>query len=228
MSTKTRFKRATAVALCGIGLILTSGNAAAGCTGFSPFVGSICSVGFDFCPRGFAEANGQLLAVSQNDALFSLLGTTYGGDGRTTFGLPDLRGRSPVHSGIGPGLTQIRRGQRGGAETSRLIQASMPAHSHMATTDVSIDVTSTLHANSASGDDDDPSGNVLAKRTRTRIYSTGTPDVSMSADAITTTATALATTTTGDTGGSQSFNNRSPYLAIRYCVALVGVYPSRN
>ena len=95
-----------------------------------PFLGQLMLVGFTFCPRGWANANGQLLEISTNTALFSLLGTTYGGNGRTTFGLPDLRGRVPVHVGTGPGLSAYRQGQRSGQETVTLTAAEMPAHRH--------------------------------------------------------------------------------------------------
>jgi len=101
--------------------------------GSEPFLGEICWIGFNFAPRGWALCDGQLLSISQNDALFSLLGTTYGGDGRTTFGLPDLRGRSPIHVGQGPGLSNYQWGQKGGVETVTLTINQMPSHTHAIT-----------------------------------------------------------------------------------------------
>ena len=113
--------------------------------GAEPFIGEIMWVGFNFCPRGFAEMDGQLLSISQNPALFSLLGTMYGGDGQTTFALPDLRGRTMVHVGQGLGLSNINQGEVSGAEDQTLTFAKMPAHSHTATTTISdLKITSTL------------------------------------------------------------------------------------
>lgn len=227
MKAKKILKNAVLPALVSTGMLAGSGNALA--CGPDPLLGSICAVGFNFCPRGFAEANGQLLAISQNTALFSLYGTIYGGDGRTTFALPDLRGRSAIGQGQGSGLPRYREGQRGGAESQTLNVANLPSHNHLATTTVDpVTVKSTLRANSGEGDSDEPGGKVLAKRTRNRIYSTAGQDVDMSSDAISSTATASATTTITPAGSSQPFNIRDPYLTIRYCVALQGIYPSRN
>lgn len=173
-----------------------------------PFIAEIKMFGGNFAPRGYALCDGQLLPISQNAALFSILGTTYGGDGRTTFGLPDLRGRTAVHPGSGPGLSQIRLGQKGGAETHTLTVAQMPAHNHAAT----------LHATSTRGLSPVPTGKILATKPRTNIYSHVAPDVAMSTGAV----------TTADTGGSQSFSIRDPYLAINHIIALVGLFPSRS
>ncbi|MGB1242179.1 MAG: phage tail protein [Chitinophagales bacterium] len=168
-----------------------------------PYVGEIRMVGFNFAPRGWAFCDGQLLAVSQNDALFSLLGTIYGGDGRTTFGLPDLRGRIPIHQGTGPGLTNRRLGSKGGAETETLIVNQLPSHSH------------TVRANSNSGTKDTPSGNFLAAfATNDNEYSTYT-DGTMKPNII-------------NTGGSQSHTNLMPTLCIHFCIATTGIYPSRS
>lgn len=189
-----------------------------------PFIGTVCMFAFTFCPRGYAEANGQLLPIAQNSALFSLLGTTYGGDGRTTFALPDLRGRSPVHVGQGPGLSNITLGQVGGAETVTLNLNQIPAHSHGATTNVAVNAT--LRGINSSGNADTPGGNVLAQDPRTDIYSTAAAAVDMGATAIN--ASATATTSIGNAGGGQPHDNRSPFLGIRYCIALEGIFPSRN
>ncbi len=189
-----------------------------------PFIGTICQVGFTFCPRGYAETNGQLLAIASNTALFSLLGTTYGGDGRTTFALPDLRGRSMVHVGQGPGLSNIRPGQRGGAEQTSLNVNNLPAHNHSATSTSNVNVT--LRGTNSAGNSSTPGNNVPASKGRTDIYSTGMADVDMGASAIN--ASATTTTTVGNTGSGVSFENRSPYLGILHCIALQGIFPSRN
>ncbi len=155
-----------------------------------PFVGEIRMFGFSFCPRGWTEADGQLLAITSNTALFSLYGTTYGGDGRTTFGLPDLRGRVPMHVGNGPGLSSYTQGQKGGVEGVTLTTAQIPAHNH-----TYVMLTSGM-------------GNVDGIPQRT---GGGEQNIA-----------------TSDTGGGQSHENRQPYLVMRYCVALTGVFPSRN
>ena len=174
-----------------------------------PFVGQITMVGFSFAPRGWAHCDGQLLNISSNTALFSLLGTTYGGDGRVTFGLPDLRGRSAVHPGSGPGLSNIRQGQKGGAETVTLNINNLPSHSHVAT----------AWATSERGDNEDPNDAVWAVKPRDKDYSTEiVPDVKMAADAITMT----------NTGNNQAFEIRSPFLGVYHCIALQGLFPSRN
>jgi microcystin-dependent protein len=173
--------------------------------GAEPFLGEVIMVGFTFCPRGWAECNGQLLSISQNTALFSLLGTTYGGDGRTTFALPDLRGRVPLHTGTGPGLSTRTQGQKGGEEDHALTVQEMPVHNHSA------------QASSFLGDDTSPAGNVWAARQRfVKLYNNQQPDVAMASEAI------------GDEGGSQAHNTMQPYLVIRYCIALQGIFPSRN
>lgn len=168
-----------------------------------PFVGQLMMFAGNFAPRGWAACDGQLLAVAQNDALFSLLGTIYGGDGRTTFGLPDLRGRIPVHAGTGPGLSQRRLGAKGGAEKVTLTSNQLPSHTH------------DLYADGGQGDSDSPSGNTLAYDNREKQYSTGAPDVSMN-----TGITAV--------GGSRSHDNMAPYLVLNYNIALFGIYPSRQ
>ncbi len=173
----------------------------------NPFIGELMLVGFNFCPRGWADADGQILSISQNTALFSLYGTIYGGDGRTTFALPDLRGRSVIHTGTGPSLSPFPIGQKGGAETVTLNASQSPPHTHPAT----------LHAQSAA-DADAPAGNVPAP-SENDIYSSAAPDVTMRAGAV---------TVENNTGGGQPFNIRDPFLTMRWCVALTGIYPSRN
>ena len=169
-----------------------------------PFVGEIRMFGFGFAPQGWALCNGQLLPISQNTALFSLLGTTYGGDGRTTFALPDMQSRVPVCQGQGPGLSSYAEGQAGGAETVALVAAQMPGHAHP------------VKASSSAADSDQPQGRALA-RSASHIY-TAKPDTStiMNADML------------GDAGGSQPHGNIQPYLAVNFCIALTGIFPARN
>ena len=169
-----------------------------------PFVGEIRMFAGNFAPRGWAFCDGQLLAVSQNDALFSLLGTIYGGDGRTTFGLPDMRGRIPIHAGHGPGLSERRLGAKGGAEQVTLTVNQMPSHGHPARADTAI------------GTEANPSGNVTATSTAVDIYFDGTANSNMSSEAIT------------HVGGSRSHTNLMPYLCVHFIIALFGNYPSRH
>lgn len=173
-----------------------------------PFVGEIRMFAGNFAPRGWAFCDGQLLAVSQNDALFSLFGTTYGGDGRTTFGLPDLRGRIPLHQGQGPGLSPRPLGSKGGAETVTITTNQLASHSHDAN----------ANNNPAGGDSFNPSTRVwAADATQTGlIYATANQDVSLKSDAI------------SNTGGSQPHTNLMPTLCVNFIVALFGIYPSRH
>lgn len=171
-----------------------------------PFIGQIILVGFNFPPRGYAFCDGRILSIAQNSALFSLLGTTYGGNGTTTFALPDLRGRVPMGFGNGPGLTPRTLGEVSGTETVTLLVTQIPAHNHF------------LSANSAAGDTGAPAGAVLANSGATdkEYLSTGVPNEVMSPQAI------------GITGGSQPHNNMQPYLVLNYSIALEGIFPSRN
>lgn len=188
------------------------------------YIGEILLVGFTFCPRNSVEAAGQLLPIAQNSPLFSLYGTTYGGDGRTTFALPDLRGRAVIGQGRGPGLTNRQQGQVGGAENVSLSVSQLPPHTHAATTNVT--ATSTLNAVNGSGDSDSPNDNLLASERRTDTYSTGTADTTLDAASITTTAS--ATTNVESAGSGQAHQNMMPYTTLRYCVVLTGIFPSRN
>ncbi len=169
-----------------------------------PFVGEIRMFAGNFAPRGWAFCDGQLLAVSQNDALFSLLGTIYGGDGRTTFGLPDMRGRTPIHAGSGPGLSPRNLGAKGGAERVTVTTQQLPSHTHQ------------LQADSDAANEQIVSGNVLAN-TSTRIYlSDEVGD------------TAMATQAISNVGGSRDHANIQPFLCINFIISLVGIYPSRT
>ncbi|MEE9328916.1 MAG: tail fiber protein [Parvularculaceae bacterium] len=180
------------------------------------FIGEVKMFGGNFAPRGYALMDGQLLSISSNTALFSILGTTYGGDGRTTFALPDLRSRSTVHPGTGSGLSTIRLGERGGRETVTLTTNEMPAHGHPATT------TSALNASSAGGNSPDPTGKALANDGSDRIYRDDTPAVAMKDGAVT------STTTVANAGGNQPINNRSPFQGINHIICLQGTFPSRS
>lgn len=160
----------------------------------------------NFAPRGWAFCDGQLLAVSQNDALFSLLGTIYGGDGRTTFGLPDLRGRLPIHAGQGPGLSQRRLGSKGGAENVTLTVNQLPNHNHVPEC-----------ADFAGNSFGDPGSKSLAAGTNNRVYSSETSNTA-----------AFHSNTIGNTGGSRSHTNLMPSLCVHFIIALFGIYPSRH
>jgi microcystin-dependent protein len=196
-----------------------------------PFIGQLMWVGFNFCPTGWAAADGALLQINQNQALFALLGTYYGGDGRTTFALPDLRGRAAVHAGTGPGLSTVLEGQQGGAEQQTLNFAQMPAHSHTASTTLAgLQITSTLRGSSSSNTTTAPAGAALGVSKKQSLnYVAAAPDVDMSAGSVQSTVTGTATTTVDATNsGSSPVPVRDPYLGLRACIALSGVFPSRN
>ncbi len=170
-----------------------------------PFIAEIRIFVGNFAPRSWAFCNGQLLPVSQNTALFSLIGTTYGGDGRTTTALPNLKGRAPMHPGRDPGLTSKRLGQRGGSETISLSEAQMPNHNHSAA------------ASSEPDDDNDPTwlGN-SGSRFSGDYAPNASAAVNMQSDIL------------QNTGGSQPHNNMQPFLAMNFIIALQGLYPSRS
>lgn len=162
----------------------------------------------NFAPRGWAFCDGQLLPISSNSALFSLIGTTYGGDGRTTFGLPDLRGRVSIHPGNGPGLTSRRWGDKGGVEAVTLNVSEMPAHAHSVQ----------MRAESRPGNSPDPVGKILASGSN--IFRDNTPkdDVIMDAAAV----------TESSVGGNLGHTNMQPFTAIYHIIALQGIFPSRS
>jgi microcystin-dependent protein len=185
--------------------------AAACCSGVStvnagsePFIGEVQWFAGNFAPRGWAFCDGQLLPINQHQALFSLLGTMYGGDGRTNFALPDVRGRVLIHAGQGPGLSSHFQGNQGGTETETLTVNQVPAHTH------------TLRASAGDATDAAPAGKVLASSGRTRLYDSGVANADMNASAITT------------SGGNQPHNNMQPYLTLSCIIALQGIFPSRN
>ena len=170
-----------------------------------PFIGAIFLFGGNFAPRNYAFCDGQILSIAQNTALFSILGTTYGGNGQTTFALPNLQGRVPVQQGQGPGLPNISLGQSSGSPTTTLITANMPAHTHA------------LNGVSERGDVSSPAGAFPANSGGLDPeYRTSGTAVAMNSAAI------------GATGSNQSFSNMPPYLAVNYIIALNGIFPSRN
>jgi microcystin-dependent protein len=179
-----------------------------------PFLGQIFMFGGNFAPRGWALCNGQLLAIASNTALFSILGTTYGGDGVTTFALPDLRGRAPLHPGQGPGLSSYVLGEVGGVESVTLVSTQMPAHNHTATVTINA-AASPLSAS------DDPNNQVPAGGSGQSVYAS-VPDGATKMNA------AMTTTVVGTAGGSQPHENRQPFLCVNYIIALEGIFPSRN
>ena len=172
-----------------------------------PFIGEIKMVGFNFAPRGWAFCSGQLLQISQNTALFSILGTTYGGDGRTSFGLPDLRSRSPMHAGNGPGLSSHTLGEKSGVEDVTLADTQVASHGH------DWQVADEL------GNQTSPANHALAQSPVGRggylLYSDDT------------TAT-MAPEVLADAGGGQAHTNGQPVLVVNFVIALMGVFPSRS
>lgn len=184
-----------------------------------PFLGQIILFGGNFAPRGWAMCNGQLMSIAQNSALFSVLGTTYGGDGINTFALPDLRGRAPIGWGNGPGLTPVALGQMGGTETTTLTLANLPNHTHNAIANLQV----AQGASSNGGDTDTPNpGAVPAATGGSAIYSHATPDTTLLP------AHATGTITVGATGSNAPVNNHMPYAGMNYIIALEGIYPSRG
>jgi microcystin-dependent protein len=170
-----------------------------------PFVGEVRMFAGNFAPRGWAFCDGQLLAVSQNDALFSLLGTIYGGDGRTTFGLPDLRGRIPIHAGHGPGLSERRLGAKGGAEKVTLTVNQLPSHTH------------NFQASQDFANQTNPQDLFVAQSSLVDLYvQDSLPTENMASDSI------------DSVGGSRSHTNLQPFLCINFIIALFGIYPSRH
>lgn len=169
-----------------------------------PFVAEIRIWAGNFAPRGWAFCNGQLLPIAQNTALFSLIGTYYGGDGRTTFALPNLAGRVPVGAGSGPGLASYAIGEAGGTETVTLTGQQLPTHNHA------------LTAVQRPGDLADPGGRVLARAGSSNTYHAVDSTVQMAGQAL------------GQAGGGQAHNNMQPYLALSFIIALQGIYPPRS
>ena len=181
------------------------------------FLAEVTGFGGNFAPRGWSNCEGQLLPINQFDALFSIVGTIYGGDGRTTFGLPDLRGRVPVGASFSaPGLTPYREGVKGGQENVTLTTAEMPSHTHGPPA-------TTFEASNASADDPVPSASVHFARGNSAFgdipqYAAGPPDTTLPSPS----------GTSAPAGGTQAHSNLQPSLVIRYVIALTGIYPSRS
>lgn len=168
-----------------------------------PYIGEIRIFAGTYNPRGWAFCYGQLVPIAQNPALYSILGTTYGGNGTSTFGLPDLRGRTPIGAGSGAGLTPRVLGQMSGVESVTLLSTQIPQHTHA------------LNASSGAPTTNAPSGSLLPTGS-SRIYAQGSP------------STQLAPSSIGVAGGSQPHENMQPFLALTYIIATEGIYPSRN
>src|SRR4030088_727906 len=169
-----------------------------------PFVAEIRIFPFNFAPKGWAWCDGQLMPLSQNTALFSLLGTTYGGDGKSNFALPNMQGNAPMHPGQGPGLSLHALGETGGSETVTLLESEMPAHSHNWT------------VSKADGIDTNVTNELLAKGIGIGLYAAPGPITQLDQNAI------------QPAGGDQPHNNMMPYLTLFFCIALQGVYPPRT
>ena len=189
--------------LCG-----TAGLSVPAYAGTDVYTGEITAVGFNFCPRGYAPAEGAIMQINQNQALFSLLGTMYGGDGRVTFGLPDLRGRTPIGTGSGPGLPTYPQGAKGGSPTNIMTIAEMPAHNHRAG----------VRTKNTPADAGDPTSRVFADAS-TNIYTAGPANGNFMDE---------STLQINSEGGGQPMNNMQPFTVVKYCIATQGIYPSRN
>lgn len=176
----------------------------------NPFIGEIIIAGFNFAPVGFALCDGQILSIASNTALFSILGTTYGGNGTTNFALPDLRGRTGIGFGQGPGLSNYGLGQVSGTENVTLIQSQMPAHNHA------------VQSNSGDGTQVSPVNNYFAGPGADRdlfwynAATTPPTTVNMNPNAV------------GLSGGNQPHNNMQPYQVVNFCIAIQGIFPARN
>lgn len=194
----------------------------------SPFIGQIIQGGWNFAPRGYAFCNGQLLSIAQNTALFSLLGTTFGGNGQTTFALPNLQGRSMMHWGNGAGLSPVQLGEAGGVENVTLTTNTLPAHNHLGTFNGS---SSTLSATTVRATTQTAAAGSLLART---VDNAGTAIPLIYAPAGSAPSAALGglniagTVTIANTGLGQPLTNRSPYLGITHVIATQGIFPSRS
>lgn len=171
----------------------------------NPYIGQIKMFAGNFAPAGWALCNGQLLPISENEALFAIIGTTYGGDGQTTFALPDLRGRVPMHTGTGAGLTTRVLGEMSGSETTTMTINQMPAHSHL------------VAGTTSDGNQSTPTGNIFANtKILDKEYSDAAADTTMKSVMV------------GNTGGNLPINNVQPFLAVNFIISLYGIFPSQN
>lgn len=205
------------------------------CSADSEYIGSVCATAANFCPNGYFQANGQLLPISQYTALFSLLGTTYGGDGRTTFALPDLRGRSAIGVGQGPGLSNVSLGEPRGTENTTLTINQMPIHTHAATfTPTGGNISGNLQVSTQNGSSNTAAaGNYLATAVGpnrgdpgNKIY-TGDGSNLVNLGGLQITGSTGGTVSVGVAGASQPVSTVPPQLGLTYCINWSGVYPSR-
>jgi microcystin-dependent protein len=189
-----------------------------------PYLGMVILFPYNFAPRGWAFCNGQIMSIAQNTALFSLLGTTYGGNGQTTFALPDLRGRVPMSAGTGPGLSNRTLGELAGVENVTLVSTQMPVHTH----NITHNLQAQANATTLPGTSRSPANALPALEAAgvTAVYNDQpiAPNATLAAGAVSLTGAATAATA----GGSQPFGIVQPYLVLNYCIALEGIYPSRN
>jgi microcystin-dependent protein len=176
----------------------------------NPFVGEIRIFGFSFAPRNWAFCDGQLLSISQNTALFSLLGTYYGGNGTTTFALPNFQGRTGVQQGTGPGLSSYVIGEETGSETVTLTQGQLPLHNHVVNAIIPVAVTQELHSPTPAA--------FLASSSPDFVYSDAAPSPN----------TSLWSGAIAVAGGNQPHDNTQPFLVLNFCICMAGVYPARN
>lgn len=170
----------------------------------TPYIGEIRMFGFGRTPNNWQACDGSLLAISEYDALFALIGTIYGGDGQTTFAVPDLRGRLPIHQGQGPGLSNYVIGQRAGTETVTLLSTQMPGHTH------------SIQATDVAGTAGSPTNSYLAAAPVSSFIPTASANATMAATSI------------GVSGGSQPHDNMQPFLTVQFCIALFGIFPSQS
>ena len=184
-----------------------------------PFIGEIKLVSFNFAPSGYAFCDGALLSVQQNSALFELIKNTYGGDGVTTFALPDLRGRSPVGMGNGPTLSRVTLGERAGTESTTLSQANMPVHTHPVQT---MDLRASPLASMVGTNSTFPAGNILGSSGAMIFESAAAADTTMAPSPVT------GQITIGVAGGTAPVNLRNPYLGTNFVIAILGIYPSQG
>ncbi len=176
------------------------------------FVGSIFSFGFNFPPDGWAQCNGQLLPIAEYQALFTLIGTTYGGDGQTTFGLPNLQGRVPIGTGTGPGLPGYVIGQNGGSENVTLLASNLPVHTHPV-------LSASLQVSTVNGESGDPTNNYfgVSNSSAGSVYNATGGNPMASDNGV-----------TGSTGSGIPFSILNPFLTVNYCISLFGIFPQRN
>ena len=224
---RTQVRKLGLAAAAATALAAGASSAAKACD-ITPYLGDICVVPYSFCQRGYQEANGQLLAISEYPNLFQLIRTTYGGDGRTTFALPDLRGRAALGSGRGPGQPVYAPGETGGANETVLNALQMPAHTH-GVRDLPVTATATLHGTGRDADATSPAGALLATPRGATYHSPVGAGLTapMAGNAIAVSGS-TGSGTSGSVGTSAPIDNRQPFLALRYCIAVQGIFPPRS